>query len=298
MSEYVEEWTERDLNNGFTYQWNPDSEESPVLKITKSSLGTYGFCRASYVMSYDPFGEGKVRQPANEAMIRGTTVHDAQEEFWKMVDVDEAMNYIDEPSKLVKSFMGLYPETDDETTRGLYRSMAAWSADRFLDCVKEGMLEFFKPAGNEVRLNARIELNGVEIHLQGIVDRLFIHEGQYVPLELKTGIWKDSKATHMRKEMAFYKILFDNATDEDKIEAGLDPDIEFGHWGWFFPASNYIYIEPVKARTETSVFNAMQKLVDAYMIKEFPYDDFYRKCQKCGLFSICEKGEGGISYDW
>ena len=295
---YVTEWTQRDLDNGFTYQWNPDDENSPVLKITKSSLGTYSFCRASYRMSYDPLGEGKVSQPANEAMIRGTTAHDAQEEFWKMVDVEKAMNHIDDPNKLAKSFLNLYPETDDEVTSSLYRSMASWSAERFIDCVKDGTVEFFKPVGNEVRLNARIELNGLQIHLQGIIDRLFIVDGGYTPLELKTGAWKDSKATHMRKEMAFYKILFDNATDEDKIAAGLDPEMEFTNWGLFFPASNYIFLEPVKARTEVSVEKTMQKLVDSYLVAEFPFDDFYKKCRKCGLYSVCEKGEGGIGYDW
>jgi len=295
---YVTEWTERDLENGFTYQWNPDDENSPVLKITKSSLGTYSFCRASYRMSYDPLGEGKVSQPANEAMIRGTTAHDAQEEFWKMVDVEKAMNHIDDPNKLAKSFLDLYPETDDEITSALYRSMASWSAERFIDCVKDGTIEFFKPVGNEVRLNARIELNGLQIHLQGIIDRLFIVDGGYTPLELKTGVWKDSKATHMRKEMAFYKILFDNATDEDKIAAGLDPEMEFTNWGWFFPASNYIFLEPVKAKTEVSVEKTMQKLVDSYLVAEFPFDDFYKKCRKCGLYSVCEKGENSIGYDW
>tara|TARA_R100000231_G_scaffold14117_3_gene15543 strand:+ start:14068 stop:14964 length:897 start_codon:yes stop_codon:yes gene_type:complete len=298
MNEYVEAWTENDLNNGFTYQWNPDDGKSPMLKITKSSLGTYGFCRGSYVMNYDPFGNGKIKGPPTEAMLRGTEVHNAQEAFWDLVDTEEMMEHIDDPNKLVKSFMALYPETNDETTSSLYKGMASWSAERFIDCVKDGTLEFFKPVGNEVRLNAKFDVNGVQVHLQGIIDRLFIHEGSYVPLELKTGVWKDSKATHMRKEMAFYKMLFDNATDEEKIAEGLDPNMEFGYWGWFFPASNYIFLEPVKARTEQSVLNSMQKLVDSYMTKEFPFDDFYKKCRKCGLFSVCEKGEGGITYDW
>ena len=298
MNEYVEAWTENDLNNGFTYQWNPDDGKSPMLKITKSSLGTYGFCRGSYVMNYDPFGNGKIKGPPTEAMLRGTEVHNAQEAFWDLVDTEEMMEHIDDPNKLVKSFMALYPETNDETTSSLYKGMASWSAERFIDCVKDGTLEFFKPVGNEVRLNAKFDVNGVQVHLQGIIDRLFIHEGSYVPLELKTGVWKDSKATHMMKEMAFYKMLFDNATDEEKIAEGLDPNMEFGYWGWFFPASNYIFLEPVKARTEQSVLNSMQKLVDSYMTKEFPFDDFYKKCRKCGLFSVCEKGEGGITYDW
>ena len=62
MKEYVEEWSERDTESGFTYQWNPLAKEGPTLKITKSSIGTFNFCPASYVYSYDPFGEGKRKQ--------------------------------------------------------------------------------------------------------------------------------------------------------------------------------------------------------------------------------------------
>jgi len=58
---YVTEWSEKDLNNGFTYQWNPDAEGGPVLKITKSSLGSFNFCQESYRMNYNPLGEGKVK---------------------------------------------------------------------------------------------------------------------------------------------------------------------------------------------------------------------------------------------
>ena len=33
------------------------------------------------------------------------------------------------------------------------------------------------------------------VHLQGIIDRMFIQDGNYIPLELKTGPWKDYKLT-------------------------------------------------------------------------------------------------------
>ena len=29
------------------------------------------------------------------------------------------------------------------------------------------------------------------IHLQGIIDRVFLDDGNYIPIELKTGPWKD-----------------------------------------------------------------------------------------------------------
>ena len=100
MNEYATEWTEKDMNNGFTYQWNPDSEDGPTLKITKSSLGTFNFCNGSYKYSYDPFAEGKKSQKTSEAMMRGTIVHNAQEEFWKMVETEKAMPFIDDSNKL------------------------------------------------------------------------------------------------------------------------------------------------------------------------------------------------------
>tara|TARA_R100001509_G_C4870091_1_gene216374 strand:- start:958 stop:1854 length:897 start_codon:yes stop_codon:yes gene_type:complete len=295
---YVTEWSERDLNNGFTYQWNPTAEGGPKLKITKSSLGAYGFCPASYVMNYNPFGAGKVKQEVNEAMLRGTIVHNAQEDFWKAVDVDKAMPMIDDPSALVKHFREYYPEGKDEETRDIYRAMSAWNAERFLECVTEGTIDLFVPAGNEIKLDAEFEVNGVTVHLQGIIDRVFFDDGGYIPLELKTGPWKDSKKSRMRKEMAFYQLLFEECEEQVLIDAGLDPTIGVTHWGWFFPASNYIYVEEVKKRSMTSVLNSLGKLVDAYLAEDFPYQYFYKKCDKCGFKNNCEAAGGGTTYDW
>jgi len=295
---YVTEWSEKDLNNGFTYQWNPDAEDGPVLKITKSSLGSFNFCPASYEMNYNPLGKGKVKQEVNEAMIRGTKVHNAQEDFWKAVDIEKAMPFIDDQSMLVKHFRDYYPEGDDEESRDIYRAMSAWNAERFLECITEGTIDQFIPSGNEVQLDAQFVVNGVNVHLQGIIDRIFIGDDGYIPLELKTGAWKDSKKTMMRKEMAFYQLLFEESTAETLIAAGLDPAIGITHWGWFYPASNYLYVEEVKPRSMTSVLASLGKLVDAYLTQDFPYKYFWKKCDKCGFNKNCEAAGGGDTYDF
>ena len=69
----------RKENGEFTYRWNPNQDGSnlPILKITKSSLGTYGFCPASYNYSYI---EG-VTQKTSDAMIKGSRIHDGEENF-------------------------------------------------------------------------------------------------------------------------------------------------------------------------------------------------------------------------
>ena len=135
----------------YTYQWEPNAKGGPLLKITKSSLGTFNFCPGSYKYSYDPFSEGKIAQTTSEAMLRGTIVHNAQEEFWKMVDVEEARKVADDPMTLQKHFRGLYPEAPEEDYEDIYRAMTAYNTERFIECVEEDALDNFIPVGNEVK---------------------------------------------------------------------------------------------------------------------------------------------------
>jgi len=215
-----------------------------------------------------------------------------------MVDTEKAMPFIDDSNKLVKHFRDYYPEGKDEDTKDLYRALSAWQAERFIECVHEGTVEHFIPIGNEILLNATYRVNGITIHLQGIIDRMFFDDDGYIPFELKTGAWKDSKKTNMRKEMAFYQLLYENADEDDLVAAGLDPQYGITHWGWIFPKSNYIFVEDVKKRSMTSVENSIQKLVDGYMSKEFPFSYFHKKCVHCGHFEHCEATGGGTNYDW
>lgn len=285
----------RKENGEYTYLWEPDNEEGPMLKITKSSIGTFGFCNLSYKYNY----LDSIKQKTSPAMIKGTIVHNAQEDFWKIVKIDDAMKFVDDPMKLHKHFRSLYPETDNEEYEVLYTAMTAYNTERFIECKEEDTLDSFIPIGNEIMLDAKFTTeSGVTVHLQGIIDRLFFEDNGYIPMELKTGAWKDTKKTMMRKEMAFYKLLFDNAEDEVLIENGLDPNIEFTHWAWYYPASNYVYAEKVSKRSETAVLRSFDKLINAYMENDFKASFFYKKCIHCGHYDHCEAADGGDQYDW
>jgi hypothetical protein len=285
----------RKENGEYTYKWNPRDKDGPLLKITKSSLGTFQFCPINYKYGY----LDDIRQKTSPAMLKGTIIHNAQEEFWKIVKIEDALEFKDDPMKLQKHFRGLYPEAPEEDYEDIYRAMTAYNTERFIECVEEETLDNFIPVGNEIMLDARFtHENETELHLQGIIDRIFYEDGGYIPMELKTGVWKDTKKTSMRKEMAFYKLLFENADPEQIRSFGLDPDIPFTHWGWYFPASNYIHVEKISKRSETAVQNSIDKLITAYEENEFPAAYYYKKCIHCGHYDHCEAASGGSQNDW
>tara|TARA_R110000823_G_scaffold261151_3_gene381839 strand:+ start:982 stop:1851 length:870 start_codon:yes stop_codon:yes gene_type:complete len=287
----------RKENGIFTYKWKPADENAPILKITKSSIGSYGFCNLNYKYGYID----SIKQKVSPAMIKGTIVHDAEEEFWKIVKIDDATKLKDDPMKLQKHFRSLYPETDKEDYEDLYVAMSSYYTERFIECTEEETLHEFIPPGNEAMLNARYttEESGIEIHLMGIIDRIFIEDGGYVLMEFKTGLWKDTKKTMMRKEMAFYKMLFENADPDEIREFGLDPDIPITRWGWYYPASNYVYAEKISKRSETAVKRSFEKLINSYLEEEFKASYFYKKCIHCGYFDTCEATEDGDrDNDW
>lgn len=284
----------RKENGEYTYKWEP-SKEKPILKITKSSLGSFGFCNLNYKYGY----LDDIKQKTSPAMLKGTIIHNAQEEFWKMVDVEKALEFKEDTMQLQKHFRSIYPEAPEEDYEDLYRAMTAYNTERFIECVEEETLDNFIPPGNEIMLNASFTTeDGVEVHLQGIIDRIFYEDGGYIPMELKTGAWKDTKKTMMRKEMAFYKMLFENADPDDIRAVGLDPDIPFTHWGWYYPASNYVWVEKVSKRSETAVLNSIDKLINSYVAQEFEASYYYKKCIHCGHYDHCEAAAGGSQNDW
>ena len=60
------------------YNWNPITTPDKILRITKSSLGTFGWCRRQY--KYEKF-DG-LRGEENADHIQGKNVHDMVEWFW------------------------------------------------------------------------------------------------------------------------------------------------------------------------------------------------------------------------
>jgi len=277
----------------YTYQWQPENygqEGEPILKISKSSLGSYQWCPKRYEFQYVE----KRPIETTEVMIKGSIIHNAREAFFNAFDVKKAENLSHE--ELVNYCMSLHP-IDDYTE--MYEAMSIFEANRFLESKDEGTTDDFVPVVNEIMLDARIEIDRNEnpkyelsqnytVHLQGIIDRMFKEGDRYIPMELKTGSWKDWKKTMMRKEMAFYKILFENTPNAELEEMGIDPNLPISHWGWYYPAANYIYVEDAKKSSMTAVRKGIAEMIHSYETGIFPTKYFAKTCSNCSFFGICD----------
>ena len=69
---------------------------------------------------------------------------------------------------------------------------------------------------------------------------------------------------------------------------GLSRDMKVTHWGWYYPVSNFVFTEEVKTRTMTGVMHSIARLIWAYENKEFNPKFFFKTCQSCSYFGICE----------
>lgn len=280
-------------NDEYTYQWEPENygeEDAPILKISKSSLGSYQWCPKRYEFQY----KEKLPIETTEVMIKGTIIHNARESFFNAFDIKKAEGL--SHSELVNYCMSLHP-IDDYTE--MYEAMSIFEANRFMEAVSENTTDEFLPVINEIMLDAKITIRKDEnpkfelsqdytVHLQGIIDRMFQEGEKYIPMEFKTGGWKDWKKTMMRKEMAFYKILFEHTPDEELINMGLNPDIPISHWGWYYPAANYIYLEEVKKSSITAVKKGIAEMIHSYETGIFPTKYFAKTCSNCSFFGICD----------
>lgn len=275
-----------------TYGWHPGmpmiekdgKEYHPVLRVSKSSWSTWGFCEQQYFIKY-VLG---VKEPQNDAMIRGTNVHDAYEYILDHMDIHEAHAIRDNQGRLALHdyFQSLVPKTqlkkgwDDEVAQDtgepflleegqhLSRLMTA-EADRFMVCDPV----FFQPLGNEQTIDAFVELdiNGtiVPVHLTGIIDRLFTNEkGELHVHELKTGLWKDkpTKYNSMAGEMAYYVYLLRKSDDPHLGGSTVK------YWGWDHtaglegePQRIYRHFERVKTSIVKDMIVDLKALVAAHL---------------------------------
>jgi len=283
----------------YTYQWNPenfDDDTKPILKVTKSSLSTFKWCNRQYLHQYIE----RLPQDSSPAMIKGSAVHNAYENLWDEFDIKKAENMNED--ELYDYFTALFPIDD---YGDVYDNVVAFETQRFLQSKENDALSSFIPVENEIRLDAQLLIpfdadpkyelkRSYIVHLQGIIDRVFIEDGHCFPMELKTGLWKDTKLSHMRGEMAFYKLLMELAVDEN----GENLFGPITKWGWYYPESNYCYLEEVKNSSSTALKKRFAKLIWAYENNQFPASFYYKKCQHCSFLGLCETaGETGLE-DW
>ena len=277
----------------FTYDWKPenyDDPSKPILKITKSSLGTYNWCPKKYEFSYIE----RKPQDQTEAMRKGTILHNSREAFFNEFDLKKAENMNN--SEVLEYCTSLMP-IDDYFDISL--TVASFEAQRYIEARAEKKISEYLPIVNEGKFDAEITIpaninpkcplsRDYKIHIQGIIDRIFIENNGLIPFEYKTGGWKDSKASSMRQEMAFYQLLIENSPPEVLAENGLTPEMKVTHWGWYYPAANYVFAEEKKKRSMTSVMNKIAKLIHAYEQEKFEEKFFYKTCgQWCSYFGIC-----------
>ena len=151
-------------------------------------------------------------------------------------------------------------------------------AQRFMDCEDP---QYFLPIVNEVTLDAVVEIEGVLVHLTGIVDRMFADEsGRCHIHELKTGMWKNKpvKWNSMREEMAYYVYLLDEA-EHDTLG-----NLSAEYWGWDHTGGDSLFRgrEPVTTKPIENMMDSLKRLVRTHKMykgdnngKHFPLIDKY-----------------------
>lgn len=280
----------------FTYKWDAkayDDPSKPILKISKSSLGQFNWCPKKYEFSYIE----RLPQDQTEAMRKGTILHNYREDFFNEFDIKKAQDMNN--SEVIEYCNSLMP-IDEYYDLSL--TVAAFEAQRFITAQSEGKVNEYLPIVNEGLFDCEITIpknvnpkfplmRDYKVRLQGIIDRIFIEDGNLIPFEYKTGGWKDNKRTSMRQEMAFYQLMLENATDEVLAKHGLTRTMKVTHWGWYYPAANHITVEEVKKRSMTSVFHNIAKLIHAYEQETFPAKYWYKTCSHCSYFGICETAQ-------
>jgi|TARA_R100000081_G_scaffold30125_1_gene13739 CRISPR/Cas system-associated exonuclease Cas4 (RecB family) len=276
-----------------TYGWHPGMPKDTILRVSKSSLGDHGFCQQQYFIKR-VLG---VKEPENDDMRRGTNVHDAVEEFYQEMNLSYALSMRSYGyDKVLEYFLNHIPKGPSEEMEfelgeeEHLRRYLTKEAQRFMTAEDE----CFLPIGNEVSLNAVVEIEGVLVHLTGIVDRLFADvEGRPHVHELKTGAWlkpdkkgnlveKPIKRKSMREELAFYVYLLKQC-DHDVL-GGLSVE----YWGWDHTGGEDIYrcVEPIRVDEISSMFSKLRELVRTHKS--------YTGNQMGSMFSL--KDEGATKY--
>ena len=91
-----------------TYAWNPNLQDGSIIRITKSSIGTFDWCPQQYYI--EKFKGMRGEQVDHH--IRGLNVHDMMEWFWA--------NFTDEQEK---SVLKLINENDITEAKKLFVSV-------------------------------------------------------------------------------------------------------------------------------------------------------------------------------
>jgi len=284
-----------------TYAWNPMDTPDKKLRVTKSSLGTFGWCRQQYYL--EKFKGLRGEQVDHH--IRGLNVHDMMEWFWANFTKEQEADVLalkGDEREARKLFFSAFPAPPEPYMFGEDKQIQQWAEWQFNRLIHTGGHQW-RPAGVESNIQAfrYVEIDGeaIPIHINGFIDTLFRDGDGYALMELKTGKYKArSKVPAMRKEMAFYKMMLENSKHAEFLP--------ITHWGWEFPGGDInggegatIYYESTEkqGRAMKSVEKALERLVKAHIEMEFPPDPWMgRKREDETLEDLLERN--GMKCSW
>ena len=298
--------------------------DKPYLRMTKTSLTSdFDFCPKQY--EYKRIH--KLPEPSTDAMVKGTNVHDAIEQYYDNVIpiLDKLYTLVqrDKMKEAIELAISVIPEKKYELGEETpIEQRIMWDLQRLRSVGKENYLPIINESEIHAFVEEEFEFNGeiktVLIHFAGSIDRGYqTEDGSVALMELKTGKWvqtknrdgewQDSKfkLQSMRTEMAFYKRLLKLADHEYQ---------NVSHWGWVYPSGgqtqldalnkygyeqrgiNKIFYESCQGRNGSTYDKKIEKLknalLTAYFANDFPTKASAGKCAWCNFKSICPSWEG------
>lgn len=294
----------RIYDDGSSYAWTPEmGEDGIVIRISKSTAGSIGWCvQQMWLEQNYPRPQELVKH-----LVVGDDVHNGLDLFYQSIQRggrDKLIQHmIDEGADMTDYLKKHIPteKTIVKNRRAENKDFPFYHDDYYYNMnwlmeYENARMRLSKtplPLANEVRLEVRrdMDIEGygtIPVQFVGIIDRVFeATDGGLLLFELKTGKWKDAKTTEMRKEMAYYKFLIDNADPDYLKERGINRPVT--HWGWRYSAADYWHSEKVKTISERSMMKRVKDLIVMYLDNHFPptKDDF--KCSYCSMIELCPK---------
>jgi RecB family exonuclease len=294
--------------NKSCYNWMPDMEDK-ILRITKSSVGTFDFCPKQYYFQNILGLRGEER----DYHVRGSNVHDAVEWFWKestkrLPEVDVLLHEgkTELAKKELRKAMPIPPTPYIYGEEPQMNQYSDWQFERYLHMRDNP--EDWTPIGNEVEIHGTrivVASDGTEvpIHMKGFIDRIFIDDAHtgIILMELKTGKWVEKggrKRASMRAEMQFYRMMLEHS-----------PHIEYlpvVGWGWQYPGGginggdgpmwDYENVKGPGGRyAPKTVEKRLTRIVDAHLNDDFPAQAHEAKCAYCDFMEMCPAWMGELA---
>lgn len=266
------------MNEG---SYNPTDEAAMgVLRLSKSSFGTYVKCPKQYWWTYIQ----ELRPPANDAMIRGTAIHAILED------------------SLLKS--------EPILTSASRPAHAQFGKDMGVEALAEIMDEFNEYAHDWVFVEAEykhevpVTINGRSVILVGKIDGVFRRaSGELVIVELKTGELNQGKVSRTKKELNFYRymlseagydisncyymVIAPDATNADvamKLQGKRNTKVMWGE------TSGIAYIEKVHLGSYRNTVEKIESAIEGIYGEEWPMHWSEYFCPEwCAFHLSCEQ---------